>query len=410
MSQQPVGFDDILAPLSRQQFLADYWGQKFCHLMGAKGRFTLLLSWEALNTILEWHSPPQPQVRLFQENKMVDVRRYIDGAVGSLRLNAGGLIAALSQGASLIMDGVQDVAPPLASLIQSIEQATDGIAFANVYAGWQPQKAFDLHWDPHEVIVMQLSGRKHWKVYGQTHPHPMMEDFEKLPPPTGQPVFDAVLNDGDMLYLPRGWWHMAIPLDEPSLHLSIGVEPPTGADFLQWLNARMLRHAGMRQILPPAGEASARQDYLDRVKKLLESETAGDAVGEFLRQRRAGRRMRPHLRLPHAPLEQLQQTTMATRFRLAATDHLFIEFAPGDGLAKFKAGGVDYSFAPDLIPALQKLSGRAALPLSELSAGITNPQLIGMLVGALDMLAGAGLVFKESPAASRANSVRGRPE
>src|SRR3984957_15599004 len=48
---------------------------------------------------------PQPQgqkycsIRLFREGKMVDVRQYIDGPAGAARLNAGGLVAGLAQGA-----------------------------------------------------------------------------------------------------------------------------------------------------------------------------------------------------------------------------------------------------------------------------------------------------------------------
>ncbi len=391
MAKKPAGLDDIIAPFSRDRFLAEHWGQKFLYQQGIAGRFTPLLPWETLNAILQWHSPPQPQIRLFQENKMVDVRRYIDGPVGALRLNPGGLIAALSQGASMIVDAVHEVVPDVRELLQSLEDDLQAKTIANLYAGWRPQQAFDLHWDPHEVIVLQLSGRKHWKVYGPTRAFPLGDDIEKGPPANDQPVFDGVLNDGDMLYIPRGWWHMAVPLDGPSLHLSIGLEPPTGQDFLHWLGRQMLRHPQVRQNVPT--DAAERSAYFAQLAQLFGRETATDPLTRFLGERSAARRVPPRLNLPSGPLDQKKPADRTTSYRLASADHLFIE--TGERMARFVAGGVDYSLAPELAPALRKLSGRQGITLEALSAGITSQQALVLLVGALETLASAGIVLKE---------------
>ena len=50
-----------------------------------------------------------------------------------------------------------------------------------------------------------------------------------------------LLEAGDLLYIPRGWWHVAMPLDEPTLHLTVGVNNLTGADFLRWFADRLRR-------------------------------------------------------------------------------------------------------------------------------------------------------------------------
>src|SRR5581483_5663465 len=147
MSYPAIDFDQIIAPLTRERFLAEYWTKKFLHLAGPKGRFTPILPWEELSHILEWHPPPQPQLRMFQEGVMVDLRRYIDGPVGSLKLNAGGLIAAV------------------AHLTESIEATFSCACVANLYAGWRTQKGFNVHWDAQDIFVLQLSGRKRWQVF-----------------------------------------------------------------------------------------------------------------------------------------------------------------------------------------------------------------------------------------------------
>ena len=41
---EAITFDDIIAPLSRERFLSEYWNKSFLHLTGPKGRFTSLLT------------------------------------------------------------------------------------------------------------------------------------------------------------------------------------------------------------------------------------------------------------------------------------------------------------------------------------------------------------------------------
>jgi len=396
MSSQMVGLDELIAPLARARFLDEYWTKKFLHLAGQKGRFTPILPWEELNHLLEWHCPPQPQLRLFQEGVMIDLRRYINGPVGSLRLNAGGLITLLGQGASMVLDAVHEVAPRVAQLNQSLEEAFGCPSVANLYAGWRTQKAFDVHWDPQEVFVLQLSGRKRWQVFAPTRLHPLSDDGEKAPEPKAQPAWDGIMNDGDMLYLPRGWWHVAFPLEEPSLHVSFGVEPSNGADFLRWWTRSLNRHPEVRQTLA-MGEPASRKEYMARLAELVEAAAAGDPLGDFLREQKSNRRPRPRMRLPAGPIEQAKPLgSISTRIRLAAADSFHIE--PGEPMAKFFAAGTYWFIRPEFIPAFSRLSGHESVPFHELAALVADKKLIGMLVSALDTLATAGVVFKEESA------------
>ena len=46
-----------------------------------------------------------------------------------------------------------------------------------------------------------------------------------------------------------------IPLNEPSLHLTISLTPPTAMDYLVWVVSRLRQHAEMRASLPEDAEA-----------------------------------------------------------------------------------------------------------------------------------------------------------
>lgn len=399
MPMTGMTFDDVIAPLTRQQFLSDYWAKSLLHQAGEKGRFTPLLPWDELNAILEWHCPPQPQLRLSLNGKQIDVRNYIDGAVGALSLNAGGLVAALSKGASLILDKVQEVAPRVSGLAGSMQDIFPGPMSVNLYAGWRRQNGFDLHWDVADLFVLQLSGRKHWKIYRPTRPFPLKDDIEPAPKPSEPPVFDAIVNDGDLLHVPRGWWHMAFPLEEPSLHLTFGIESPHGADFVRWWTQKMLRYPEIRMNLPRQGDADAQRKFLATVLKAAGDGLAGDRVEEFLRQQRATRRMRPRVRLPAAPIEQHQPWSMQTQIRLATAHSVYANAEGGGPLVELSCGGHSWVSRRELAPAFAILTGDASVSLQEMCDRVDDKTLVKSLVSALEQLADAGVIFKEAPTA-----------
>jgi len=219
-------FESVVSPLGAGVFLKDYWLKTLVHIPGQPGRFTDLLGWDELNAILEQHRLTPPRLKLYRDGQPIDPAHYLTPAMfGVPRLDAGGLATALAQGASLILDDVQELAPRVRALMTGFQEALHTDAFANLYAGWHRQKAFHVHWDAQEAMVLQLCGRKHWKVYGPTRLHPLKNDIEAPPPPSAPPAWEGILADGDALYIPRGWWHEAFPLDEPSLHLTVSLTP-----------------------------------------------------------------------------------------------------------------------------------------------------------------------------------------
>ena len=56
-----------------------------------------------------------------------------------------------------------------------------------------------------------------------TRKYPLAVDVEPTVEKPDTPLWEGMLEDGDLLYIPRGWWHVATPLDEPTLHLTVGV-------------------------------------------------------------------------------------------------------------------------------------------------------------------------------------------
>jgi ribosomal protein L16 Arg81 hydroxylase len=386
-----TGFDQVVAPLGADAFLQNYWLKSFVHIPGQAGRFADLLRWDELNAILEQHRLTPPRLKLYKDGQPLDPAQYLTPTMfGVPRLDAGGLATCLAQGASLILDDAQEVAPRVRDLIQSFQDVLHTDAFANLYAGWHSQKAFHIHWDPQEAFVIQLAGRKHWRVYQPTRPHPLKNDIEPPPQPGGNPAWEGVLADGDTLYIPRGWWHEAFPLNEPSLHLTISLTPPTGMDYLGWAVSQLRRHPELRASLP---DGVARAEIAKRIPQLVADAIGPASLEDFLREWDANIRPNPHIRLPGAPYEQLAPIQEDSRIRLAALHRL--PFTQHGAHFEFRAAGRLWNVPASLQPALALLHNARCFTLAELRKALADPAASDDLVKSLSVLARAGVVLVE---------------
>jgi ribosomal protein L16 Arg81 hydroxylase len=389
-------FDQVVAPLTRAAFLSDYWGKSFLRMAGHAGRFTALLTWDDLNRILEQHRLAPPRFRLAQDGRPLERGRYtVAGMDGAPRLDAGKLIACLAQGATMILDCVEEVVPRVRLLARDFQDTLHAGNYVNLYAGWHADNGFDLHWDCEDTVILQLSGRKRWQIYAPTRLHPLREDIPP-PRPTGEPMWDGLLEDGDALYIPRGWWHIAYPVNEPSLHLTFATVPPHGMNLVQWVGEKLRQHAEIRRDLPAGSDAAGQKAYLARLRALIAEELHDTAIADFRREWEADFRPQTRIRLPEAPNAQNAPLTLETGIRLASSNRLSFQLRPGGQIADFRASGILWACPVQLIPALELLGDDAARSLSSLCEKLSNPAAINDLKTSLAALAKAGVVLLEN--------------
>ncbi|WP_411358462.1 cupin domain-containing protein [Pseudidiomarina salilacus] len=98
------------------------------------------------------------------------------------------------------------------------------------------------HLDQYDVFIIQGAGRRHWRVGERMSgliehcPHADLKQLRDVDFPT---VIDAVLELGDVLYIPAGCPHHGIAL-EPSLNYSVGFRAPNSAEFLAQIADQLL--------------------------------------------------------------------------------------------------------------------------------------------------------------------------
>ncbi|WP_448574431.1 cupin domain-containing protein [Trichothermofontia sp.] len=251
----------LLAPLSIEAFLTEYWTQKAIHITGGPAKFGTLFSWQDLNDLLNYHQLAHPDLRFSIDGKSLPDTD--DRQIWRDRL---------SQGATLIVNGLHHRLPALAVLTANLRQDIGYRAHVNLYCSPAQQQGFDCHYDTHDVLILQIDGAKEWFVYHATVPYPTdaMPASEQLPPEE-PPYLHCVLQAGDVLYIPRGHWHYAVACDRPSLHLTVGIDCLTGMDWLDWLLYELQADPDWRQSFPAIvdGQTQALTAHLAKLQQKL---------------------------------------------------------------------------------------------------------------------------------------------
>jgi cupin superfamily protein len=308
-TQLPSTLSELLSPYTVEKFLKDDWCKSVKHLPGWKGKFTGLLKWRRFNEILGQHRLEPPRFRLAMNGKIIPSEGYVKYTVNRRNYRIPHLLPTvitdhLYQGATLILDRVDELHKPLTRLAESLELTFRVPIQINLYAGWKSSQGFDLHWDDHEVLIIQLSGRKQWRVYRPTRHYPLAKDQVDSQPPADNPIWEGFLEDGDLLYIPRGWWHEATPLGEPTLHLTIGISNLTGADLLRWLTEQLCAEPFVRMDLPRFATAEEQAAYTEQICLALLRQCDRDLLPRFFSRSDAMAAPRPQFSLPWSALDE----------------------------------------------------------------------------------------------------------
>jgi lysine-specific demethylase/histidyl-hydroxylase NO66 len=191
---------------------------------------------------------------------------------------------AYAHGKTVIINSLERRWPAVAAMNRNLEAFFGCRVHTNLYLTPPGAQGFGAHYDPDENFILQIDGSKHWRFYGPARELPLLE--EKAPIPAKQlatPTLEALLQPGDLLYIPRGHVHEAFTSDTSSLHLTVAVRVYRWVDLLQRALARAAASdIRFRQSLPIGllcgGEMPPSLD--DQFRELLRGyTTAADLKG-----------------------------------------------------------------------------------------------------------------------------------
>ncbi|XP_071760454.1 ribosomal oxygenase 1 [Centroberyx gerrardi] len=128
-------------------------------------------------------------------------------------------------GCSLRMLNPQAFCSTVWNVLSILQEQFGSMAGANVYLTPPGTQGFAPHYDDIEAFVVQLEGKKHWRVYSprtEDEVLPVLSSTNFSQAEIGKPILDVVLEAGDLLYFPRGFIHQGDCLpDAHSLHITV---------------------------------------------------------------------------------------------------------------------------------------------------------------------------------------------
>jgi JmjC domain len=197
------------------------------------------------------------------------------------------VLAELEAGATIVLQALHHNWGPLATFSRGLEAALGEPVQANAYFTPRSAQGLAVHHDTHDVFVLQVAGKKHWRVYEPVIELPLQDQrYSKAKHgDPGPPVEDCVLGAGDTMYLPRGWLHDALTTDSESLHLTIGVKVYTWLEAVKAALEECGDELGFRRSVPADGELRA--DLLAALsERLFPEDVARRKRERFLSSRR----------------------------------------------------------------------------------------------------------------------------
>lgn len=393
-----MDFASLIAPLPPERFLQDHWGQRPLHLRAdAIASRAAIMDWSGLNRIfaLRGHWTPE-HVQLIRNSAPIRPEFYVDdvpGLAGPRRLADPAKIEAfLAMGASFVVNAVEEASPEVRALTAALSDRFSARVSANLYCSFQGVQAFASHCDTHEVFAIHCAGAKRWRIYANRADNPL-ETLEgpdaqaRIDAAKGAVLMDVTLQPGDLLYIPRGYFHDAMATAGESLHLTLGVAPHSGRALFDVLAEIAVSDSLFRAYLPDprADGGSALAERLAALGARLAELAASPAVADAVANRQ---RMlvdaAPALDLPARP----QLVFYARSDRPAEVDR-----RPSGAVLCCAAGSHSVGRLAD---AADYLLARPAFNLHELRAAFAHhdPDALAGLVAAAERL---GLVQRYVP-------------
>ena len=215
--------EEWIAPMSLETFVETFEAQ-WAHFPHAEPLVPI-----TLEHVAQWlqqqgrqedviETLPQPYTRKSFRSEQKDPVRYIQEA--------------FLQGHSMVINSLHRWSEPGARLAKALHAACHLPIDVYTYLTPPYSKSYGLHADVMDAFMVQLAGRKLWKVCDVTGWMAPGVPFDKVPGKLNATCDEIEMKGGDVMYLPYGTLHQASTSSELSMHLTVNVE----RQFYAWLS------------------------------------------------------------------------------------------------------------------------------------------------------------------------------
>lgn len=249
-----------------------------------------LMSWRQMNDLLSQSSRRIELIQVSKEGKRADRSHYTrmdtEGFGGWVL--AGGVGRALREGYSILLNSVEGYHTPAQELARQLIREVGESVVINAYVSWTSDRCFTTHWDDHDVFIVQTEGEKEWTLYKPSRESPLFRDVEcDTLSDDFELAWTGILRRGDVLYLPRGWWHHAKSTGQGSIHLTCGFTNRTAFDVLVALGEWACHDPVLRRDLArprTPSEAAMSEEVIEHLVDLIRKPGTQEFFERFWRR------------------------------------------------------------------------------------------------------------------------------
>lgn len=262
---------------SYEAFLSTHYEK---NLWLGRGVLASEYSWSDVNAAMFGWDPTDGRLRLYKDG-VLPVESYAevidDIGLRRVRILKDKLYEKMGNGATLILNRLDLKCPKIELLTHKFGQYVGERTVANGYASFGGKGAFNKHWDTHDVFAVQLIGRKKWTLYKPTLelPLPDQKSKNRKDECPATPVLQTELCAGDVIYIPRGWWHVTESFPgEETFHIAVGVHVSKVVDYAAWVCGQVMpKHLSSRLSIKWDAEGANLEEFLTAfAQEILNSE------------------------------------------------------------------------------------------------------------------------------------------
>jgi ribosomal protein L16 Arg81 hydroxylase len=279
MKNTQTVLETFIAPLTAEQFFAEYWPERVYASHGDLDRLPGMFRSPVLRDIETLSEKYHGRV-LFTRGRHSPFMVPAENGCPKTLFNMG---------LTVYLDNIQPCLPKSPLVLQALERnlgIPPGTARIGAFAS-PPGDGAACHYDTEDVISIQLTGSKAFHVapveevrypVGMQYSPGSAPDADLYPQVAGRfpewkdAKFDCIeMRPGSVLFMPRGTWHRT-EANEPSLSITIALRPPSAAELIlenvRWL---LLQDASWRKPLYGAyGETPQKKAAMDAAGQLLQ--------------------------------------------------------------------------------------------------------------------------------------------
>jgi mannose-6-phosphate isomerase-like protein (cupin superfamily) len=226
-------FEELIAPTQSEDFFREHWRRCHLHINDSSSScFASVFALTDLDLLFNASAGVADDWFFYRSIDRVERSTYLTSD-GQVQLNR--IYALYREGGTIHLRNLQRYLPAIEKLWRSLSHYFHTQVRINLWATSSNEFTPFIHYDTHDIFILQVHGRKQWTLY-QRNPKlyaPRSGSTSLDRQDVGVPVHTIPLTAGDILYVPAGQPHCVTTMDPHSIHLAIGVYPVLWRDVLE---------------------------------------------------------------------------------------------------------------------------------------------------------------------------------